>query len=82
MSRYRFICVAPGVPEMPSTDDLDEAILATASYYGSHFDIYDEQTGEWVQGATCWEDVGEAYVRIAMREGWPLPVHDPPGLRT
>jgi hypothetical protein len=65
--RYRLICVAPEVPDMGSTDDLDEAIVCVGSdYYGSHFEIYDTETGRY-ETPQCAEEVDAAKTRLEAR---------------
>ena len=66
--RYSFHCVAPEVQGPGSTDDLDEALLFTCSYYGSHFDIYDNLEGKYVQGIHCQEDEDDLRTRLAARD--------------
>lgn len=64
--RYRLICVAPFVADLPSTDSLDEAIVAVGSdHYGSYFDIYDTETGKYVPRPCSPEEVDEARERLA-----------------
>lgn len=46
--RYSFHCVGPEVSGPGSTDDIYEALLFTCSYYGSHFDIWDNVMKEYV----------------------------------
>lgn len=66
--RYVFHCVADGVYGGPlPTDDLDEALLSTASYWGSHWDIYDTVKGKYVQGIQCAEDEADLHARLAAR---------------
>jgi hypothetical protein len=66
--RYEFHCVAPEVYGGPTpTDDLDEALLATASYYGSHWDIYDTVERRYVEPVMCQEDEDDLRARIAAK---------------
>ena len=66
--RYSFHCVAPEVQGPGSTDDLDEALLFTCSCYGSHFDIYDNLEGKYVEGIHCQEDEDDLRTRLAARD--------------
>jgi hypothetical protein len=67
--RYTFRCVAPDVYGGPlPTDDLDEALLATASYVGSHWDIWDTVERCYVAPITCDEELAELKARIAAKE--------------
>lgn len=66
--RYHFHCVAPEAQGPGSTDDLDEALLFTCDYYGSHFDIWDSQKGAYVAGIHCQEDEDDLRNRIAAKE--------------
>lgn len=64
MARYEFRCVAPEVYGGPEpTDDLDEALLATASYYGSHWDIYDTVEKSYVEPLGSVEEIEELQLR-------------------
>lgn len=66
--RYSFHCVAPEVQGPGSTDDLDEALLFTCSYYGSHFDIWDNEERCYVEGIHCQEDEDDLRKRLAARD--------------
>lgn len=66
--RYVFHCVADGVYGGPlPTDDLDEALLSTASYWGSHWDIYDTVEKKYVQPIQCAEDEAEVRARVEAK---------------
>jgi hypothetical protein len=66
--RYEFHCVAPGVYGGPSpTDDLDQALLETASWIGSHWDIYDTLEQEYVQPVACEAEEAEVRARYEAR---------------
>lgn len=68
MARYEFHCVAPGVYGGPTpTDDLDEALLATSSFVGSHWDIWDTVERKYVQPIMCAEDEAEVRSRVEAR---------------
>lgn len=68
MPRYEFHCVAEGVYGGPTpTDDLDEALLATASWVGSHWDIWDTAEGKYVQPIGSEEEEAEVRARVASR---------------
>lgn len=72
MARYEFHCVAPEVYGGPTpTDDLDEALLATASYWGSHWDIYDTVERRYVEPIGSAEEEAEVRARAAAREAQP-----------
>lgn len=67
MPRYEFHCVAPGVYGGPTpTDDLDEALLATSDYYGSHWDIWDTVERRYVAPITSQEELDEVKARVAV----------------
>lgn len=66
--RYVFHCVAPGVTGgPPSTDDLDRALLETASWHGSHWDIYDTVEGKYVQPIGDEEEEAEVRARYEAK---------------
>jgi hypothetical protein len=66
--RYEFYCVAPEVYGGPGpTDDLDEALLETASWIGSHWDIYDTVEKRWVPPIQSAEEEAEVRARVAAR---------------
>lgn len=65
--RYSFVCVAPEIQGPGPTDDLDEALLFTCDYYGSHFEIYDNEEGHYVEGIHCQEDEDDLRARLAER---------------
>lgn len=66
--RYVFHCVADGVYGGPSpVDDIDDARLAIASYWGSHWDIYDTVEKRYVEPITCAEMEAEVRARVAAR---------------
>lgn len=68
--RYEFHCVAPEVYGGPTpTDDLDAALLATADYYGSHWDIWDTVERRYVPPITSQEELGEVKARVAAKTG-------------
>lgn len=74
--RYVFRCVADGVYGGPTpTDDLDDALMANASYWGSHWDIYDTVERKYVQPVTCQEEEDELRERLAAR-GIALPLRE------
>lgn len=66
--RYHFHCVAPEVQGPGSTDDLDQALLFTCSWEGSHWDIWDSQEGKYVEPIMCEEEEQELRARIAARD--------------
>lgn len=67
--RYVFHCVADGVSGGPlPTDDLDDALLSTASYVGSHWGIYDTVEKRYVEPIQCAEHEAEVRARVAARE--------------
>lgn len=67
--RYVFHCVADGVYGGPTpTDDLDEALAATCSWVGSHWDIYDTVERKYVQPITCQEEDDDLHARLASRD--------------
>lgn len=68
MARYEFHCVAPGVYGGPlPTDDLDEALLETASWAGSHWDIWDSVERTYIQPIGSEEEEAEVRARVAAR---------------
>jgi hypothetical protein len=67
--RYVFHCVAPNVAGGPlSTNDLDEALLETASWIGSHWDIYDTQEKKYIKPICCEEEENEVRTRYEARK--------------
>lgn len=68
MSRYEFICVAPEVSGPGSTDDLDEALLFTSDYYGSHFDIWDSVDRKYVDTYVTPQELLEIKTRLRNKK--------------
>lgn len=69
MPRYEFHCVAEGVYGGPlPTDDLDRALIETASWVGSHWDVWDTVERKYVQPIACAEEEAEVRERVASRE--------------
>lgn len=69
--RYSFHCVAPEVQGPGSTDDLDKALLFCCSYYGSHFDIWDNVMQEYVPRPCSIEEEAEIRQRMIERDWTP-----------
>jgi hypothetical protein len=66
--RYVFHCAADGVYGGPApTDDLDRALLETASWVGSHWDIWDTVEQRYVRPISCQEEEDEVRARVAAR---------------
>lgn len=66
--RYSFVCVAPEVQGPGSTDDIYEALLFTCSYYGSHFDIWDNVMKEYIAPIGSLEEEVELRHYIKTRD--------------
>jgi hypothetical protein len=66
--RYEFHCVAPEVyVGIAPTDDLDEALLATSTYHGSHWDIWDTVERKYIPPIESQEELDELKARMRAK---------------
>lgn len=69
MGRYEFVCVAPEISGPDSTDDLDEALLFTSDYYGSHWEIWDAVDNKYIDPVITEEEIEKVKERLREKHG-------------